>query len=226
MRYSLKFFTQGMTFLGVSSLLIFSTFRTAAISSPQKQPSFLQIQPSPFPSTVQPFLKPSILLEIKHLVQETENNNNPFIIKDASGRRGGKTVEELLKGSTFYSLLKLAQLQDILNPETQNLVIFAPTETAWAALGDQLKPLMQPENREQLRQLLRNHIVVSGISDEQFQQGSVQTLGGKTIQIQILNETETEVNGLRVLNDEDFIQAIDQQSIIIEIDQLLFESEI
>jgi|GEM_PF-4460628 hypothetical protein len=243
MKYSLKFFTQGMTFLGISSLLIFSTFRTEAISPSQKQQLFPRktsklpfhfTAPSPHFLTLQRLLKPVMMVEIEGGVQETQNSNpikiivdtstrvNPFGIILDSSRRGGNTVEELLAGSTFYSLLKLAQLQDILNPENQNLVIFAPTEAAWAALGDQLQPLMQPENREQLRQLLQNHIVVGGISEEQFQQGSVQTLGGKTIQIQRINDDETEVNGIRVLHDEDFIQAIDQQSIIIEIDQLLF----
>jgi uncharacterized surface protein with fasciclin (FAS1) repeats len=243
MRYSLKFFTQSVTFLGVSSLLIFSTFKTKAISPTQQQqlfpktfpqlPAQPQLSPNSQPLKIQPLLKPGIIIEIDNRVQDTEqnqNSNNPFRVNTSPDRRGGKTLVELLKGSTFYNLLKLAELQDILKLENQNLVIFAPTEAPWEALGDQLQPLMQPENIEQLRQLLQNHIVegdgVGGISDEQFQQGSVQTLGGKTIQIKPINENKTEVNGIEVLHNKNIIQAIDQNSIIVEIDQFLFEPEL
>lgn len=152
--------------------------------------------------------------------EPNQSNSNPFKIIQGSPRRGIKDIIELLSGSfsTFYSLLKRAK-DGLLELLTENdLVIFAPTEEA---LASSLNQLRQPENREQLKQLLRNHIIVGGISDAQFEQGSVQTLGGETLQLQRTADG-FEVNGVKVYSDK-FIQSTEQNSVIIPVDQFLFE---
>lgn len=164
------------------------------------------------------------LIETEQIVQdnqENQNTDNPFKIIEGSSRRGVKIVEDLLKGSfsTFYSLLKSADIDDLLSQN--NIVIFAPSEEVWASSLDQFR---QDENEEQLKQLLRNHIIVGGISDAQFEQGSVQTLGGESLQIQRTADG-FEVNGVKVYSDK-FIQSTKQNIVIIPVDQFLFEPKL
>ncbi len=230
MKYSFKFFTGWVTFLGVSSLLMSQTIAEEVIFFPQKQQFYTPFHTASHShtSTVQQPPKPTVILETETLVQEDQSNVNPFDIIVDSGRRGGKNIEDILNNSfsTFAALFTLADknTQDILTQE--NVIVFAPTNDSLKALGDQLEQLKAKENREQLIQLLRNHIVVDGISESQFQQGDLQTLGGERIPIRLLSNDETDVNGIKVLNNQDFIQALEQKSIIVEIDRLLFQPQL
>jgi uncharacterized surface protein with fasciclin (FAS1) repeats len=210
----IKFKQFPVMILGMSSIFIFPAMISKAIYQTDKRlPKLIEIE-----EIVQENTNPIIPTSAQQ-----ESESNPFKIIEGTPRRGVKIVEDLLKGSfsTFYSLLRLTQdnLRDLLSQN--DLLIFAPTEETWASLLEQLR---QAENQEQLNQLLRNHIVVGGISDAQFEQGSVQTLGGETLQIQRTNDG-IEVNGITV-SSPDFIQSIEQNSLIIPIDQFLFEPDL
>ncbi|MGB3404556.1 MAG: fasciclin domain-containing protein [Microcoleaceae cyanobacterium] len=222
----------------MSSVFIFPALISEAIFlSDKRLPKLIEIEeivqedqenqdsqePQPNPNS------PSVIISDS---AQQESDSNPFKIIEGTPRRGVKSVKDSLNGSfsIFYSLL--VRTRDNLLLSQNNLVIFAPTDQVWASLAESMelsteeliKQLIQDENREQLTQLLRNHIVVDGISDAQFEQGSVETLGGETLQIKRTNDG-IEVNGIKV-SSPDFIQSIEQNSVIIPLDQFLFEPDL
>lgn len=80
------------------------------------------------------------------------------------------------------------------------LTVFAPTDEAFARLPDgTLDNLMKPENREQLKQLLTNH-VVPGYATAEFlsgQNGGIATVGGGTV---VVDSTDgVTVSGAKVV---------------------------
>lgn len=87
--------------------------------------------------------------------------------------------------STLSTLIDEADLGDQLDdggPHT----IFAPSDQAFNALPEATRQrLLQPENREILRQILTNHVVPGNLTAGQIQSGEVQTLGGNTINVEV-----------------------------------------
>jgi uncharacterized surface protein with fasciclin (FAS1) repeats len=83
--------------------------------------------------------------------------------------------------STLSTLIDEADLGDQLDdggPHT----IFAPSDQAFTALPEATRQrLLQPENRETLRQILTYHVVPGNLTAGQLQSGEVQTLGGNTV---------------------------------------------
>ncbi|MFB6247668.1 MAG: fasciclin domain-containing protein [Salinibacter sp.] len=93
---------------------------------------------------------------------------------------------------TLVKALKAAELVGALKGEGP-FTVFAPTDEAFEALPDErLKSLLQPENREQLRSILRYH-VVSGkaMASDVTGMSGAETLQGQSVQFQVKNGTVT-----------------------------------
>jgi uncharacterized surface protein with fasciclin (FAS1) repeats len=89
-------------------------------------------------------------------------------------------VEEL---STFVEAIKAAGLEETLNKG--EYTIFAPTNDAFAALPEgKLERLLQPENKEALKDILTYHVISRRLSVEDFRAGEkYKTLNGHLIHV-------------------------------------------
>lgn len=86
--------------------------------------------------------------------------------------------------STLLAALQAADLDEALRGQSATLTVFAPTDDAFAKLPKgTVQSLLQPENRDQLRSILLNHIVMDELSLQQ----QVKTLAGTTVAIQPAN---------------------------------------
>lgn len=81
--------------------------------------------------------------------------------------------------------------------------VFAPSNEAFAALPAETRQrLLQPENRQQLAQILFYHVVPGQVSADQLQSGEVKTVEGASINVQV----DQTANQVRV-NDATVTQA-------------------
>ena len=101
--------------------------------------------------------------------------------------------------NTLLTALEEAGLTDILQREGP-YTLFAPTDDAFRELPTpRLEALLRPENREQLRQLLRFHLVKGSlVADELTQHSPVTTLQGASLRVEGEDE-EITVEGAQVL---------------------------
>lgn len=86
---------------------------------------------------------------------------------------------------TFVAAVNAAGLDDAFKGE-ENWTVFAPTDEAFAALPDgTIERLLEPENKDELVSLLKNHIVPGKnfVSQWAGEKASVQTKSGEEIQI-------------------------------------------
>jgi uncharacterized surface protein with fasciclin (FAS1) repeats len=86
--------------------------------------------------------------------------------------------------STFARAAEAAGLEQLTG--TTHVTVFAPTDAAFAKLpAGTVDRLLQPENREQLRTLLANHIVPGHATAEFLsgKQGAMKTAGGAEVSI-------------------------------------------
>ena len=105
----------------------------------------------------------------------------------------------------------------MLNGETP-FTVFAPTDEAFAALPeDTLETLLEPENRDQLVQILTYHVVPGSVTSDQLSSGMVETVAGPDIdvvvgdndltinQALVLQADITAENGVIHVNDQDLL---------------------
>jgi uncharacterized surface protein with fasciclin (FAS1) repeats len=107
--------------------------------------------------------------------------------------------------TTFASLIRQVELVDFLNG-TGPYTVFAPTNQAFEDMNnDQRQELLKPENRQQLQQLLQNHIVPGKLTAGNLQDGTIlKTVGGRQ-----LNVTRS---GNQTLIDGAVVQEADAES--------------
>ena len=69
--------------------------------------------------------------------------------------------------------------------------MFAPTNEAFAALGDeQLRELLQPENRDQLKSILTYHVVPGELTADKLEDGQkLETVQGDSLAVSISGGT-------------------------------------
>ncbi|MGB7394830.1 MAG: fasciclin domain-containing protein [Pricia sp.] len=80
--------------------------------------------------------------------------------------------------STLVSALEAADLASMLS-EPGNYTVFAPTDNAFSKLKKgQLEELLQPENKEDLTVLLKNHVVSGKVMADQLR-NAIETSKGK-----------------------------------------------
>ncbi|MCC9135618.1 fasciclin domain-containing protein [Pontibacter silvestris] len=106
------------------------------------------------------------------------------------------------KLTTFTSAIKKADLTTSLNG-TGPYTVFAPSDKAFEAIGENtFEDLMKPENKQQLAELLNNHVVSGMIQYADLKDGSVlRTVGGKQLQVST-SGNKVMVNGAEVENIE------------------------
>ncbi|MBD2480879.1 fasciclin domain-containing protein [Planktothrix sp. FACHB-1365] len=80
--------------------------------------------------------------------------------------------------NTFIQAVRAAGLENILTGEG-SYTVFAPTDEAFASLPTgTLERLMQPENKEVLKQVLSYHVIEGEVPSNQMADGSIDSLGG------------------------------------------------
>jgi uncharacterized surface protein with fasciclin (FAS1) repeats len=104
--------------------------------------------------------------------------------------------------------VKVGSLQKTLNGKSQlelqgPYTVFAPSNEAFAALPAETRQrLLQPENRQQLAQILFYHVVPGQVNADQLQSGEVKTVEGANVNVQV----DQTANQVRV-NDATVTQA-------------------
>jgi uncharacterized surface protein with fasciclin (FAS1) repeats len=122
-----------------------------------------------------------------------------------SANTSNESVAQVINGAssfkTLAAALKAAGLDQPL--QTQGPVtLFAPTDEAFAALpSGTLQRLLQPENRDALRQVLAYHLVAGNYPSSDIQAGEVETAGGAPVTITTQNGTVT-VGGATVVEPD------------------------
>ena len=105
-----------------------------------------------------------------------------------------KTLPEVAQAAGSFSTLitaaKAAGLAGALSGEDE-LTVFAPTDDAFAALpAGTVETLLKPENKGQLANILKYHVVPGRVYSEQaLETGTAKTLQGDTIRIAVDGET-------------------------------------
>jgi uncharacterized surface protein with fasciclin (FAS1) repeats len=102
----------------------------------------------------------------------------------------GKTLLEVASMqpqlSTFVKAIKAAELEKTLDTKgNQNFTVFAPSNAAFDSLPSGAKEdLLKPENKEQLRNILLNHMVSGKFTSAALtNEKNLQSIGGKEIGI-------------------------------------------
>ncbi|MBW4419855.1 MAG: fasciclin domain-containing protein [Myxacorys californica WJT36-NPBG1] len=96
--------------------------------------------------------------------------------------------------SAFTSIVTEAELGDALDGDGP-FTVFAPSNEAFNAIPAQTRQrLLQPENRQVLRQILNNHVVQGQqLTATQIQPGPVQTVAGNSVNIQVPQPNQVKV---------------------------------
>jgi uncharacterized surface protein with fasciclin (FAS1) repeats len=113
-----------------------------------------------------------------------------------------KTIAGLAAGnrsfSTLMTLVTMAGLTDTLAGEG-SFTLFAPTNEAFAALPKEtLGKLLQPENRDLLRQMLTYHVVSGDRMAKDLRSGRVATVEGSNVAVRV-RRRGIRVNNARVV---------------------------
>jgi uncharacterized surface protein with fasciclin (FAS1) repeats len=121
----------------------------------------------------------------QELILTQSFENLPGQIRDSIS---GDIIGVLLSDSRFTTLatvLKATGLLDQLK-EGGPFTIFAPTDEAFANLpSGMLEMLMKPENREQLTNLLKYHVIPGEVTSEELSSGEVQTVEGSSVNVDV-----------------------------------------
>jgi uncharacterized surface protein with fasciclin (FAS1) repeats len=102
---------------------------------------------------------------------------------------GGQDVVALAQGnddlSTLVDAVTAAELAETLQGEGP-YTVFAPTNAAFDAVGEeQLQELLQPENREQLSDILTYHVVEGEMKAADLESGMIETVNGEQLEVQV-----------------------------------------
>ncbi|NJL80615.1 MAG: fasciclin domain-containing protein [Richelia sp. RM2_1_2] len=94
-------------------------------------------------------------------------------------------VEDNPSLKTLANLIDEADLEDTLDDDGP-YTLFAPSDQAFAAIPEATRQrLLQPENRDTLRQVLTYHVVQGNLRANQLQSGEVQTLANNPVNVQV-----------------------------------------
>ncbi|MBV8882395.1 MAG: fasciclin domain-containing protein [Chroococcidiopsidaceae cyanobacterium CP_BM_RX_35] len=93
--------------------------------------------------------------------------------------------------STLVQAVKAAGLTGTLSGNGP-LTLFAPTDTAFAALPKgTLQNLLKPANKQKLVKILTYHVVPGDITSSKLKSGSVKTLEGSSVTVNVDNTNNT-----------------------------------
>ena len=117
---------------------------------------------------------------------------------------------------TLTVALGAADLVDLLNG-SEEFTVFAPTDEAFSALPEgTVEMLLQPENRDQLVQILTYHVVPGRVLSTDLSEGAVTSAEGSPLDIAI-SAAGVSVNGVNVIQAD--VEA--SNGVIHVIDQVL-----
>ncbi|MGF1676467.1 MAG: fasciclin domain-containing protein [Rivularia sp. (in: cyanobacteria)] len=127
-------------------------------------------------------------------------------------------VEDNPSLKTLANLIDETDVEDKLDDDGP-YTLFAPSDQAFAAIPEATRQrLLQPENRDTLRQILNYHVVPGNLTANQIQSGEIQTLANNPLNIQVDQATnQVRVNGATVTQPD--IQA--SNGVIHIIDQVI-----
>ena len=125
------------------------------------------------------------------------------------------TAEEAGTFETLLQAIDAAELTETLRGEGP-FTLFAPTDAAFAKLPEgELEALFDPENQEQLIDLLKYHVVAEGLFiDYAVAAGAVETVQGQSLQVEasdgkVLINGEAEVIDADITASNGMLHAID-----------------
>ncbi|MEM9153140.1 MAG: fasciclin domain-containing protein [Cyanobacteria bacterium P01_F01_bin.3] len=122
--------------------------------------------------------------------------------QDTTAEQAAPTLVEIAAANesftTLTAAIEAAGLTEVLNGETP-FTVFAPTDEAFVALPeDTLETLLEPENRDQLVQILTYHVVPGSVTSDQLSSGMVETVAGPDIDV-VVGENDLTINQALVL---------------------------
>ncbi|MBF2015395.1 MAG: fasciclin domain-containing protein [Rivularia sp. T60_A2020_040] len=127
-------------------------------------------------------------------------------------------VEDNPSLKTLANLIDEADLEDTLDDDGP-YTLFAPSDQAFAAIPEATRQrLLQPENRETLRQVLTYHVVQANLRANQLQSGEVQTLANNPVNVQV-DQTSNQVRVNQATVTQPDVQA--SNGVIHIIDQVI-----
>ncbi|MBW4506253.1 MAG: fasciclin domain-containing protein [Scytonematopsis contorta HA4267-MV1] len=105
--------------------------------------------------------------------------------------------------STLKNLLDETDLKDKLDKEVP-YTVFAPSDQAFAAIPEATREkLLQPKNREILKQVLSYHVVPGNLTASKLQPGKVQTLDNNPVNVQVdKTANQVKVNDAKVIQPD------------------------
>lgn len=133
---------------------------------------------------------------------DIECSNGLIHVIDAVILPSSKTIPETAVAAgnfeTLVAAVKAAGLADVLSGEGP-FTVFAPTDAAFAKLPEgTVESLLKPENRQQLIDILKYHVVSGRVySDQALSAGEAETLLGREIHI-ATGEDGAKVNDARL----------------------------
>lgn len=109
------------------------------------------------------------------------------------------TASNAKQFNTLLTAAKAAGLADVLANDGP-FTVFAPTDEAFAALGDTVGELLQPENKQKLADILKYHVVSGRVySTDAVAAGKAKTLEGNAIKIKA-KEGHVLINSAKVVS--------------------------
>ncbi len=153
------------------------TAQTPPATVPTTEPA----QPSPGTTTQPPAASPTTPPAAQ---AEAEDNH---VVDVVQANPSLKTLASVIDETDANEVLELQ------GPYT----VFAPSDAAFAALSAETRQrLLQPENRQQLAQILFYHVVPGQVNANQLQSGEVKTVEGASVNVQV----DQTANKVRVNN--------------------------
>jgi uncharacterized surface protein with fasciclin (FAS1) repeats len=119
----------------------------------------------------------------------------------AQPNQAGTIVEIAAGNPAFSTLVKAVQAAGLAETLSGKgpFTVFAPTNEAFAALPQgTLEKLLQPENRDMLRKVLTYHVVSGDLMAKDLRSGSVATVEGSPVAVQVQNGS-VKVNNANVV---------------------------
>ncbi|MCB1118760.1 MAG: fasciclin domain-containing protein [Chlamydiia bacterium] len=99
--------------------------------------------------------------------------------------------------STLVAALQAADLVSTLEAAGP-YTVFAPTNQAFANLGNTLDDFLKPENKDKLREILLFHVVPGKVMSGDLKSMPVDTAAGKSINVNVMND-KVMINGATVI---------------------------
>ena len=113
-------------------------------------------------------------------------------------------VETAIAAGKFKTLAAALEAADLVGTLKSNgpFTVFAPTDKAFAALPEgTLEKLLKPENKDELIGILTYHVLPVKVMSQDVASGSVETVNGKSVAIEV-SEKGVTIDGANVVKTD------------------------